>query len=44
MKVVLDIQYLDDKGYGDFMFDRYAYGVFFDTGSGRKYFYRGEER
>lgn len=28
MKVVLDIQYLDDKGHGDFMFARYAYGVF----------------
>ena len=28
MKVVLDIQYLDDKGRGDFMFARYAYGVF----------------
>ena len=28
MKVVLDIQYLDDKGHGDFMFARYDYGVF----------------
>jgi hypothetical protein len=28
MKVVLDIQYLDDKGHGNFMFSRYAYGVF----------------
>ena len=28
MKVVLDIQYLDDKGHGNFMFARYAYGVF----------------
>ena len=28
MKVVFDIQYLDDKGHGDFMFARYAYGVF----------------
>ena len=28
MKVVLDMQYLDDKGRGDFMFARYAYGVF----------------
>ena len=28
MKVVLDIQYLDDKGHGDFMFARYAYVVF----------------
>lgn len=28
MKVVFDIQYLDDKGHGNFMFARYAYGVF----------------
>ena len=28
MKVVLDMQYLDDKGHGNFMFARYAYGVF----------------
>lgn len=28
MKVVLDIQYLDDKGHGNFMFARDAYGVF----------------
>ena len=28
MKVVLDIQYLDDKGHGNFKFPRYGYGVF----------------
>ena len=28
MMVVLDIQYLDDKGQGNFMFARYNYGVF----------------
>ena len=28
MKVVLDIQYLDDKGHRNFMFARYDYGVF----------------
>ena len=28
MKVVLDIQYLDDKGQGNFIFARYNYGVF----------------
>ena len=28
MKVVLDMEYLDDKGHGNFMIARYAYGVF----------------